>query len=94
MLLSGPAVAGPEYAELLEVWREAFGDSPPGSYHAHAFDATNILLDAIESVARVTEDGEILVGREALRSANRRHFRLQRHHWYAELFSYRRLRDG
>ncbi len=69
MLLSGPAVAGPEYAEFLELWQEAFGNSPPGSYHAHAFDATNILLDAIESVARVTEDGEIFVGREALRSA-------------------------
>ena len=69
MLLSGPAVAGPEYAEFLELWQEAFGNSPPGSYHAHAFDATNILLDAIESVARITEDGEIFVGREALRSA-------------------------
>ena len=69
MLLSGPAVAGPEYAELLALWRDEYGDSPPGSYHAHAFDATNILLDAIESVARETEDGEILVGRDALRSA-------------------------
>ena len=69
MLLSGPAVAGPEYAEFLAMWRDEYGDSPPGSYHAHAFDATNILLDAIESVARETEDGEILVGREALRSA-------------------------
>ena len=69
MLLSGPAVAGPEYAELLALWRDEYGDSPPGSYHAHAFDATNILLDAIESVARETEDGDILVGREMLRSA-------------------------
>ena len=69
MLLSGPAVSGPEYAEFLTMWRDEFGDSPPGSYHAHAFDATNILLDAIESVARETEDGEILVGREMLRSA-------------------------
>ena len=69
MLLSGPAVAGPEYAEFLAMWRDEYGDSPPGSYHAHAFDATNILLDAIESVARETEDGEILVGREMLRSA-------------------------
>ena len=69
MLLSGPAVAGPEYAEFLELWQEAFGNSPPGSYHAHAFDATNILLDAIESVAGITEDGEIFVGREALRGA-------------------------
>ncbi len=69
MLLSGPAVAGPEYAEFLAMWQEEFGDSPPGSYHAHAYDATNILLDTIESVARETEDGEILVGREALRSA-------------------------
>ncbi len=69
MLLSGPAVAGAEYEEFLESWREEFGNSPPGAYHAHAFDATNILLDAIEAVAVETGDGTVLVGRDALRNA-------------------------
>lgn len=69
MLLSGPAVAGADYEAFLESWREEFGDSPPGAYHAHAYDATNILLDAIEAVAEEAGDGTILVGRDALRSA-------------------------
>ena len=36
---------------------------------AHAFDATNILLDAVESVAQQGEDGTLLIGRQALRDA-------------------------
>ncbi len=31
MLLSGPAVAGPEYAEFLAMWWDENGESPPGS---------------------------------------------------------------
>ena len=69
MMLSGPAVAGAEYDAFLEAWVDMFGTTPPGSYHAHAFDATNILLDAIESVAMESESGDILVGRDMLRAA-------------------------
>ena len=69
MMLSGPAVAGAEYESFLEDWVDMFGTTPPGSYHAHAYDATNILLDAIEAVARETDDGEVIVGRDELRAA-------------------------
>ncbi|MBZ0303722.1 MAG: branched-chain amino acid ABC transporter substrate-binding protein [Anaerolineae bacterium] len=69
MYLSGPSVTGDEYTAFLDKWAEEIGGVPPSGYHAHAYDATNILLDAIESVAEVGEDGTIVVGRQALRDA-------------------------
>ena len=35
-------------------------------FHAHAFDATNMLLNAIENVAQIDGDGNVLIGRQAL----------------------------
>ncbi|MBP8001664.1 MAG: branched-chain amino acid ABC transporter substrate-binding protein [Chloroflexi bacterium] len=69
MYLSGPAVAGEAYDAFLSKWTEKYGGNPPSGFHAHAYDATNILLDAIASVAQVGGDGTILIGRQALRDA-------------------------
>ncbi|MCY3946347.1 MAG: branched-chain amino acid ABC transporter substrate-binding protein [Anaerolineaceae bacterium] len=69
MLLSGPAVAGDDYRAFLADWVEKYGSSPPGSYHAHAFDATNILLDAIEAIAVENSNGDVLIGRGRLLDA-------------------------
>ncbi|RMF81509.1 MAG: branched-chain amino acid ABC transporter substrate-binding protein [Chloroflexi bacterium] len=69
MFLSGPLVTGDAYQEFLETWDEVIGGVPPSGFHAHAFDATNILLDAIEAVAVETDDGGLLIGRQALRDA-------------------------
>ncbi len=69
MYLSGPFVSGDAYDELLSKWDAKFGGSPPSGFHAHAYDATNILLDAIEKVAIEGDDGTILIPRQALRDA-------------------------
>jgi branched-chain amino acid transport system substrate-binding protein len=69
MYLTGPYVAGDVYAELLAKWEAKFGGTPPSGFHAHAYDATNMLLDSIEQVAQVGDDGSILIGRQALRDA-------------------------
>lgn len=69
MYLSGPYVEGDAYQQLLDKWDAKFGGSPPSGFHAHAYDATNILLDAIEEVAVVGDDGTVLVPRQALRDA-------------------------
>ena len=69
VILFGPNVAGETYREFLSLWQERYGAEPPGGFHAHAFDTTNLLLDAIESVAQVGEDGSVLIGRQALRDA-------------------------
>ena len=60
--------ADPFYAdELVPAYREAFGSAPLSVFHGHAYDATNILLDAIEAVAIENEDGSLSIPREALR---------------------------
>lgn len=69
MFLSGPYVAGERYDELIAKWNEKFGGGPPSGFHAHAYDATNMLLDSIEAVAQDDGAGNLLIGRQALRDA-------------------------
>ena len=69
MYLSGPFVTGAAYDEFLTKWEAKFGGVPPSGFHAFAYDATNVLLSAIESVAVVDDDGTVHVGRQALRDA-------------------------
>ncbi|MCL4250283.1 MAG: branched-chain amino acid ABC transporter substrate-binding protein [Anaerolineae bacterium] len=45
---------------------EAYGENPPGPYHANAYDATQLILDAVESTATLSTDGSLLVDRAAL----------------------------
>ena len=67
--ISGPLVAGDAYEQFLMRWEEEYGSSPPSGYHAHAYDAANLLLNAIESVATETDDGSLIIGRQAIRDA-------------------------
>jgi branched-chain amino acid transport system substrate-binding protein len=69
MYLSGPYVTGDSYDAFLAKWEEKFGGSPPSGFHAFAYDATNILFDAIEEVAVEDRDGTLHIGRQALRDA-------------------------
>jgi branched-chain amino acid transport system substrate-binding protein len=69
MYLSAPYVKGPAYDEFLARWEARFGGRPPGGFHAFAYDATNILLNAIERVAGQGPDGTLYIGRQALRDA-------------------------
>jgi branched-chain amino acid transport system substrate-binding protein len=69
MYLSGPYVSGAAYDEFLAKWDAKFSGVPPSGFHAFAYDGTNILLDAIEQVAVVDDDGAVHVGRQALRDA-------------------------
>jgi branched-chain amino acid transport system substrate-binding protein len=69
MYLSGPYVTGDSYDAFLAKWEEKFGGTPPSGFHAFAYDATNILFDAIEEVAVEDSDGTLPIGRQALRDA-------------------------
>jgi branched-chain amino acid transport system substrate-binding protein len=53
--------------EFLPAYQEAFGSAPTSVFHAHSFDATMILLDAVESVAIENDDGSLSIPRQALR---------------------------
>jgi branched-chain amino acid transport system substrate-binding protein len=59
---------GSGYQDFLGKYQDAFGQAPIQIFHAHAYDAANILMDAIEEVA-VEVDGTLYVGRQALREA-------------------------
>lgn len=67
MYLSGPYVTGAAYDAFLAKWDAKFSGSPPSGFHAFAYDATNVLFDAIEAAAVVDEDGTLHVGRQAIR---------------------------
>lgn len=69
LYLSGTAVVGPAYDNFLRKWQELFADPPPANYHAHAYDATLLLLNAVEQVAQGESGGTLLIGRQALRDA-------------------------
>jgi branched-chain amino acid transport system substrate-binding protein len=69
MFLSGPDLSfeNEQYEnEFLPTYEEEFGE-PAAPFHAHAYDATNIVLDAIEQVAVETDDGGLLIPRTQLR---------------------------
>jgi branched-chain amino acid transport system substrate-binding protein len=55
--------------EFIPAYQETFGTQPPSVFHAHSFDATNIVFDAIEEVAIENDDGSLSIPRQALRDA-------------------------
>jgi peptide/nickel transport system substrate-binding protein len=61
--------AGPVFEDFLAKHVERYGEEPISAFHAHAFDAANILFDAIEEVGVLDEDGNLHIGRKALRDA-------------------------
>jgi branched-chain amino acid transport system substrate-binding protein len=71
MYLSSPdfsAFTG-DYAGFIEKHKAKYGGSTLSTFHAHAYDATNILFAALEKVAVIGDDGTINVPRGALREA-------------------------
>jgi len=60
---------GTDYNEkFLPAYEAKFGSVPVSIFHAHAYDAFNMLYACIEEVAQGDKDGgEVLIGRQALR---------------------------
>jgi branched-chain amino acid transport system substrate-binding protein len=70
MYLSSPdfTAFAAEYADLVALYEETFGETPLAVFHAHAFDAANMLFAAIEEVA-MEADGVTYIPRGGLREA-------------------------
>ena len=67
MYFSGPATPeGDAYADFVGKYETEFGEKPIQAFHAHAYDAINILLDGIEAVG-VDDNGTLTIGKGALR---------------------------
>jgi len=67
--VSSPVVAGAAYDAFVAKYKAKFGTTPISIFHAHAYDAFNMVKAAIEKVAVVDADGTVHIGRQALRDA-------------------------
>ena len=54
------------YQALAERYEQQYREMPIGPYHAHAYDAANLILSAIERVAVEGPGGSLLIPRRAL----------------------------
>lgn len=75
MYFSGPSlqfegnvneITGVSASDFLATYEETYGEPPSAAFWAHAYDATTMLLSAIDDVAMVM-DGNLVIGRQALR---------------------------
>jgi branched-chain amino acid transport system substrate-binding protein len=57
------------YKKFLDEHMKKYGEKPIAPFHAHAYDATMMVLNAINKVAVVGPDGDLYIGRKALRDA-------------------------
>ena len=60
---------GKKYPDFVKKYKDMFGEAPIQGYHAHAYDAGVVALQAIEKVAVKDADGNTYIGRKALRDA-------------------------
>jgi branched-chain amino acid transport system substrate-binding protein len=67
--VSSPLVQGPAYDAFVVKYKAKFGELPINIFHAHAYDAMNIMFAAITKVAVQQPDGTIYIPRQALRDA-------------------------
>jgi branched-chain amino acid transport system substrate-binding protein len=69
MYFSGPdlSFSGETYQKFLATYEEKYGSEPISVFHAHSFDAANMIFACIEQVGEQEDDGTLHVGRQALR---------------------------
>jgi branched-chain amino acid transport system substrate-binding protein len=64
-----PQSMGEGYPKFVEEYKAMFGEAPTSGFHANSYDAAMIALKAIEKVAKADKDGNLFIGRKALRDA-------------------------
>jgi branched-chain amino acid transport system substrate-binding protein len=69
MYFSGPdlSFSGETYDKFIAKYEEKYGKKPISVFHAHSFDAANMIFACVEKVAVQDEDGTLHIGRQALR---------------------------
>jgi branched-chain amino acid transport system substrate-binding protein len=69
MFFSGPDLAYTSgvYEEFKAAYEENYGTGPLSVFHAHAFDAANMIFGCIETTAQQDADGALLIGRQGMR---------------------------
>jgi branched-chain amino acid transport system substrate-binding protein len=69
MYFSGPDISfsGALNDKFIAAYKAKFGADPISVFHAHAFDATNMIFACIEKVGVLDADGTLHIGRQAMR---------------------------
>jgi branched-chain amino acid transport system substrate-binding protein len=69
LFFNAPATPeGPAYDAFVAHYEARYGEPPVATpFHAHTYDAANLLLHAVEAVAVQDKDGTLHLGRQALR---------------------------
>jgi branched-chain amino acid transport system substrate-binding protein len=57
------------YKDFLDKHQKKYNEKPLSAFHAHAYDAANVVFAALEKVAVKAPDGTLFIGRKALRDA-------------------------
>jgi branched-chain amino acid transport system substrate-binding protein len=60
---------GKGYPALVEEYKKTYGEAPISGYHANAYDAAEMVIKALPKVAKADAEGNLYVGRQALRDA-------------------------
>jgi len=61
--------AGGTYKAFLQKHQKKYGEKPLSAFHAHAYDAAQMIFAAIEKVGKKDAQGNLYIGRKALRDA-------------------------
>ena len=70
MYFSGPATpSGDAYSAFVKKYQAKFGEKPIQAFHAHAYDAANMLFAALKKVTVKDSDGTLHIPRQGLRDA-------------------------
>ena len=67
LYVTNPVLNRVAYDSFLEIWSTRYDVPPTSSAPAYAYDATQLLLAAIEEVAIVGQNGALVIGRAAVR---------------------------
>jgi branched-chain amino acid transport system substrate-binding protein len=60
---------GKGYPKFLKEYKQMFGEAPISGFHADAYDAAVMAWKAIESVGKTDSEGNLYIGKKALRDA-------------------------
>ena len=66
---ASPDAMGSRYTELVEKYKEKYGEMPIQAFHQNAYDGMSVALMGIEKVAVKDNSGNTYIGRKALRDA-------------------------
>ena len=64
-----PEAMGKTYPQFIEQYKKAYGEGPISGFHGQAYDAAELLMKAIDKVAKTDANGATYIGRKALRDA-------------------------